>query len=311
MHTKTRSVDAGAPEAIRARVLNATYSANTLRNYRSSWKGFQSWCRESGRDSIPATANDCIDHICWCLASGLRLETVDHRLKAVNHFHRQSGAPEPVNREVRAFLRKARRTVIEKPQGMHALTPEQLRRISRKLKNRGRYTDVRDRALLLLCFACGWRRSEIVSLDLEDIRWVEEGIVLWLGRSKTDQEARGRTVGIHFGQRALTCPIRALLEWLEIRGNDPGPLFLNSIEKRRLHPGAVYRAVKKGLSLIGETSTRFGAHSLRAGMVTAAVENGADLPAIMQRTGQRKLETVMRYVRPARAFRTDPLKGVL
>jgi len=305
-----------AAEEMRARVINARYSQNTVRNYRSAWKGFERWCAASGRQSLPATPGDCIDHICWCLAEGFRIETVDHRLKAANHRHRENGLPEPANQEVRAFLRKARRAVCEKPQNMHALTPEQLRRISHKLKSLGGTVHVRDRAVLLVCFACGWRRAELVSLDLEDVRWVDGGIVLWLGRTKTDQEARGRYVGVNYGSRALTCPVAALEEWLAMRGKEAGPLFFScdaggKITGKRLHPDGVRRAVKRGFALLKEDDTRFGAHSLRAGMITAGIENGASETAIMQRTGHRSYATFRRYVRPAQAIKIDPLKGVL
>lgn len=297
--------------------MNSGYAENTIRAYQSSWSQFQKWCRDAGRVSLPADTRDCIDHMCWCLAEGFRLETIHHRMKAVNFYHRRAELPEPaVNPEARAFLRNAKRSLCERPQGMRALQPEQLRRISRKLLQLRSPMHVRDRAILLLCFACGWRRAELVSLDVQDVHWIREGIVLWLGKSKTDQEGRGRWVGVNHGVRMITCPIRALQQWLDVRGSRPGPLFVSCygsgrLSSRRLRPSAVRTVVKRSLELVREDSEMYAAHSLRAGMITAAFEAGATETAIMQRTGHTCSETLRRYIRPVRALRTNPLKGVL
>lgn len=170
--------------------------------------------------------------------------------------------------------------------------------------------------MILLQFAAGWRCSEVVSLDLADVRFVPEGMLLWLAKSKTDQQGRGRAVGVDYGRRMLTCPVEALKRWLEVRGCWAGALFTSfdrgrRVTRRRLNPDGGRRAVKAGLELIGEDAGPFGAHSLRAGMITASAENGASETAIMQRTGHQCYGTLRRYVRPARAFHANQLKGVL
>lgn len=298
------------------RIMNAKYAKNTIRNYRCSWGSFQAWCQDAGREDMPATPLTCIDHASWCIAKGLRLETVHLRLKAINHYHKQDNLPLPFDAAVREFLRNARRALCEKPQGKEALSPPQLRKISKALSGVLNPVDVRDRSMILLGFASGWRESELVSLDLRDIRWVEEGIVLRLGKSKTDQIGRGRSVGIQYGRRILTCPVRALKEWIGTRGVWPGPLFVGFDGYRqptrdRLDADGVRRAVKRALELIGEDSSAFGAHSLRAGMITAAAEAGATETAIMQRTGHKRYDTLRRYIRPTEVFRANPLAGVL
>jgi integrase len=310
-------LDLRPAQQVKTRIMAATLAVNTLRNYRSSWKSFQRWCSEAGGvSSLPATPATLIDHAAWCIAEKLRIQTIYLRLKAANHYHREHGLALPFDREVGQFMRNAVRDLCERPQGMAALTPEQLRKISRALKARQTVLDVRDRAVLLLCFALGWRRSELASLDLRDVRWVKEGILLWLGRSKTDQQGRGRVVAVQKGRRKLTCPLLALDAWLKIRGRWPGPLFTRitpgkQLTRDRMDDDSVRRAVKRGLSLIGENAEAFGAHSLRSGMITASLENGATETSVMQRTGHKRYDTLRRYVRPAQAFRSDPLKGVL
>jgi len=298
------------------RIMTARFAKNTLITYRSGWRIFERWCVSAGRCAMPAVPQTILDYASWCLASGFRLQTVHHRLKSINYYHRQENLPLPFNAEGNAFLRNARRALCERPQGMQPLSPEQLAQISEALLARGNHLNVRDRSMIILGFACGWRCSELMSLDLSDIRWHPQGIELWLAKSKTDQEGNGRAVGVHYGSTPLTCPLQALKSWLAIRGNWSGPLFVavtpgRLLTRRRLDPDSVRRAVKRALKLVGEDPQPFGAHSLRSGMVTAAIEAGASETAIMQRTGHHSYEMIRRYTRSAMALRSNPMAGVL
>jgi integrase len=309
------TIDLAAAGRVKQRILEAHLAPGTLRNYRSNWLSFERWCAAVGARSLPATPALLIDHAAWCIAEGLRLETVHMRVKAANWMHRERGLPAPSDESVRYFLGNAARDLAERPQGKQALTPAQLRAMAPAFRARGQLIDIRDCAMVLLCFAGGWRRSELVALDFGDVKWLDQGLTLWLGKSKTDQTGRGRLVGICRGERAVTCPLRGLDAWLARRGREPGPLFLPmrglGLGKGRLHSDGVRRAVLRGLRLIGEETGRFGAHSLRAGMITASIEAGATETSVMLRTGLRSYQTLRRYVRPATIFRSDPLAGVL
>lgn len=309
-------LDMRSAQEVKLRIMNAKFARNTLKTYRSSWKSFERWCREAGRIAMPASPEDCIDHAAWCFAAGLRWQTAYLRLKAINHYHKKQALALPCNSEVREFMRNAKRELCERDQGKAALTPMQLRKLSKVLQRRTTAVNIRNRALILLCFACGWRRSEIISLDLRDVRWVGDGIELWLGKSKTDQEGRGRLVRVQYGRRKITCPLTALKQWLELRGAFEGPLFTcltpgQKVTGRRLSGETVCRAVKRGIELIGQDAKTFGAHSLRSGMITASLESGATETSVMQRTGHRCRQTLQRYVRPATVFRANPLRRVL
>lgn len=320
MHTQgvlfPTTLDLTLAEAVKERILATTHAANTLRAYRYSWRMFQRWCADAGKSALPATPQTCLDHAAWCIAQGYRLATVALRMKAANYAHRQSGCASPIDDSVWLFLRNARRALCERPKGKLALAPELLRRVSQWLLNRTTVSARRDRAIILLGFASGWRRSELVSLDLQDVRWTPQGIELWLAKSKTDQMACGRLVGISYGSIGLTCPIRALDQWLELRGRRAGPLFTtltpgHRITSKRCDGDLVRHVVKRALRAIGEDPKVFGAHSLRAGMVTAAMEAGASETAVMMRTGHKTYSMIRHYSRPATVFRSDPLKGVL
>jgi integrase len=309
------SIDLAAAGRVKKQILAAARAPSTVENYRSAWRNWERWCAAVGAAALPANAALLIDYAAWCIAEGFRFETVLVRLKGVNFEHRGQNLPLPYDETVRRFLANARRHLCERPQGKDAVTPEQLRRIAAAFHVRARLIDIRDCALILIGFACGWRRSELVSLDLEDLDRFEHGVSLWLGKSKTDQIGSGRLVGIFRGQDAATCPVRSLEEWLARRGRSAGPLFTRLgggyLQTERLDGSGVWRAVKRGMQLIGEDPGRYGAHSLRAGMITASIESGATETSIMLRTGHRSYDTLRRYVRPARAFQSDPLAGVL
>jgi integrase len=175
----------------------------------------------------------------------------------------------------------------------------------------------RDRALLLLGFASSLRRSELAALQLADVDEVAQGLVIRLGRSKTDQAGVGREIGVHRGARGVSCPARALRLWLCDRGDWPGPLFCfvdrktGAIARRPMSGESIALAVKAACARVGLDVAKYSGHSLRAGCATACSANHADALAIMQRTGHKSVEMVGRYVRHGSLFAVDPLAGVL
>ncbi len=222
----------------------------------------------------------------------------------------------PVSPDVRLLVRNAARDLRERPGGKDALTPGQLRRVCSALSD-GRVISTRDRAMILLQFAAGWRCGEVTSLLLDDVQFTRKGFILTLGASKTDQDGSdGRIVGIDYGDFPVTCPVAALRAWMRVRGEWRGSLFCRvtaqgSIVQHGLIGDALTERLKLVLSRVRIDPGSYGSHSLRAGMVTAAIEHGASETLIMQRTGHKSLDTMRRYVRSARAFRRNPLAGVL
>lgn len=146
--------------------------------------------------------------------------------------------------------------------------------------------------------------------------FVKQGLIIKLWSSKTDQEAVSREVCILPGKRADTCPVSLLREWIRQRAKSAGPLFCritpgDAVTMNRLSGESVNKLVKRGLELIGVDPKEYGAHSLRAGLVTAAADGGANPMVIMKRTGHKRLETVQRYYRSAEQFAADPLAKAL
>lgn len=288
----------------------------TIRAYASGWKSFLSWCAMAGRSPLPASVATVSDYVLWCINEECRLATIGVRLNAISHYHKAEHLPTPVGPEVREIVRMARRLKTEAPGGKAALTYDQLAAITKRF-DLSNPVEVRNKALLLLGFAAGWRRSEIIALQFQHVQMVERGMTLFQARSKVDQESKGRLVGIDYGKRALTCPVRAMQAWIALRGTWNGPLFTRVhnrvISRHAMHERGeiVHSIVKRGLTAIGEDPARYGAHSLRAGMITVATEAGASEASIMQRTGHQDTQTLQRYIRPAKVFSMNPLAAVL
>jgi integrase len=214
-------------------------------------------------------------------------------------------------------LRGAKRAHGTREQGKAALEVSDLRLILKALPKTA--LGVRDRAILVFGFASGLRRSELAALDLAHVRFVSQGLRVSVGKGKTDQEGKGREIGIFPGKRAATCPVRVLRNWLLIRRRGPGPLFCrigrrgewHHGELERLSGAAIAETVKRGVMLADLDPDLYGGHSLRAGCVATAAQAGVPESIIMLRTGHRSIATLARYVRPATLFSVDPLARAL
>lgn len=309
------SVDFVALEESEERYNRAVKAKNTWILYDSRWKSFERWCEKTNQPALAATEATVRHFITWLLdVHRARLWTVRVSLTAIADRYRREGLPSPVTTNVWIYVRNCGRHLKERPLGKAALTIEHLKRIAALSCTLPMYE--RDRGIVLLGFACGWRRSELASLDLADVSFQPQGVVLHLRSSKTDQRGEGRTVGIHFGKSPETCPVRGLERWIKIRGSFEGPLFVANSNRRdltheRMSGQAICRALQRSLQRIGVNPKDYGAHSLRSGFVTTAVGQGVPELAIMDRTGHRNISTLQRYVRPAQAFRFNPLEKVL
>jgi integrase len=246
------------------------------------------------------------------LAATHRPATITRRLTAITKAHQANGLVSPVTVSQLAVgetLKGIRRSLGTAQQGKTPLLTADLLQVLAHLPPD--LAGTRDRALLLAGYAGAFRRSELAGLDLEHLAWVEEGAVLTLARSKTDQEGQGRQVAIPRGAHAATCPVRALHRWIEQAKITEGPLFRpvdrhGKLRKGRLHPDAVGAIVQRALARAGFEAGKYGGHSLRAGFATQAAKNGATAFDIMRQTGHRSVQTVSRYVREAQLFRDAP-----
>jgi site-specific recombinase XerD len=168
---------------------------------------------------------------------------------------------------------------------------------------------IRDRALLLLGFAAALRRSELVALDVQDLSFVSEGVVVRLRRSKTDQEGGGRKIAVPYG-RTSACPVRAVQHWLGHAHIADNAIFRSvsksgNVAHDRLTAQSVALVLKTYARAAGLKASDISGHSLRSGLVTSAAQAGVAVHKIQQQTGHRSSEMLNRYLRDANLFENN------
>ncbi|RNC76907.1 site-specific integrase [Piscirickettsia salmonis] len=307
--------------------LENTLAQATKRGYAADLKIFFAWAEAHQTAAIPATAetiaNFLADQASGVLSVWLRQEsqlingrpvsvaTLRRRLAAIKYAHKLNKIePSPTDTaEVRETLKGIRRTLGAKPNAKSALMSQDIQLLMRYIPET--ITGQRDRAILLLGFAGALRRSELTSLELSDIEVQENGMLVYIRSSKTDQEQQGQVIGIARSENKANCPVGAIEQWLQSSMILSGPIFRRifangKIAITTLSDRTIYNIVKNYCQLAGLGASRFGAHSLRRGFVTSAAKAKVDPFRIMAVTRHKRLETVKRYVDEANLISDYP-----
>lgn len=291
-------------------------AGSTVLAYASDWRQFERWCDRAGRCPLPASSDSLELYVTWMFEVGRKVTTVERHVSAVSHIHRVKGLQSPVRPDVREIIRAVRRERKERPVCKAALGVEDLVRVARAC-DATTALGCRDQALLVLDFATSFRREELARLQLSDVAFEGRGLAVLLRYSKRDQEGKGRFVGVWAGRRASTDPVRTLRMWLQVRGDWAGPLFCRVqtggvVVRTPISGEAVNETVKRPVARVGIDPAAYGAHSLRAGAVTASADLGRSDREIMQLSGHASVQVMQKYVRRARVFSgRNPLAGVL
>lgn len=300
-------------ETIRA-YLDESQAAATRDAYQSDLADFAAWCAARGLSALPAEPQTVTRYLV-ARAEALKVSTLTRRLSAISQAHQARNLDSPTaSLLVRKTFAGIRRTRGADQQGKAPLLPDDLRLMVSELDDSP--TGRRDRALLLLGFAGAFRRSELVSLDLADLQFRREGIIVTLRRSKTDQDGQGQLRGIPRGRDKALCPVRAVEAWVAAAGLVEGPLFraidrhgnLSDVALADFH---VVRVIKRLTAAIGLEPEDYGGHSLRAGLATAAAAAGKEERDIMRQTGHKSVAMVRKYIRPGELFRGNAADGLL
>ena len=279
---------------------------NTRRAYRAAWGDFVAWCEAAGHAYLPA-APEVVGSFLAERASTHKVASLTMRLVAIGQAHRLAGhrldAQHPAIRETMKGIRRRHGTAPAKKAAADvAVMRDALSELAKLEGPRA----LRDRALLLVGFAGALRRSELVALDVADLRCVPEGMVLTLRRRKTDQDGRGTEIAIPYGQSERTCPVLALRAWLAARIAS-GPIFVSinrygTIGTKRLSPIDVARVVKAAVEAAGADPKDFAGHSLRSGFITSAARAGVAERHIQNQSGHRSLPVLRGYIRRGSLF---------
>ncbi len=283
-------------------------SHNTHRAHASDWDDFERWCRPYGFVPLPAKPETVALYL-TALADALKPSTLGRRLAAISQVHQAAGHETPTKaapvRLVWAGIRRAKGT---EQHGKNPAVTAELRRMVETLESN--LLGVRDRALLLIGFAGAFRRSELVGLDVADVHTGHDGLTLSIRKSKTDQEGKGRKVGIPYGSHPHTCPVRALAAWIEKSGLTEGALWRAVNRHGQMQPGrlsdrAVALVVKRCAEKAGLDPAKYAGHSLRAGLATSAAAAGVSERSIMAQTGHKSVTVARRYIRDGSLFRDN------
>lgn len=288
-------------------------SANTKKAYQSDYRQFESWCKAADFSALPATPAAVADYFSDMAKSGAKASTISRRRAAIRLAHVSAGhADVTANALVRATLKGIKRSLGTAPDKKSPVLTNDVKAMVGTLD--GSLKDLRDKALLLIGFTAGMRRSELVGIDVDHIEECAEGIRLLIPRSKTDQEGEGRVIGIARGSNPATCPVRALNAYLSAAVIETGSVF-RSVNRHgqiggRLTAQSVALVVKASAKAAGLNPETYSGHSLRAGLVTQAAIAGVTAENIMRQTGHKSHNTVMGYIRIANVF-SDNASGAL
>jgi site-specific recombinase XerD len=287
---------------------------STVRAYESDLKSFCAWAKEQGRTCLPASAETVSLWLAWA-SSIYRPASIERKLAAITVAHTSAGYESPTSHAVvKAVLKGIRRAKGVAQTCKSALSVDDLRMMLARV-NTARLIGLRDYALLLVGFASALRRSELVGLDVADVRFEPEGIVLAIRKSKTDQEGTGQEVAVLYGSDPKSCPVRALRAWLDASGID-GPLFRgfdrhDNVRTGRLTQRIVASIVKKYAQLAGLNSSEYAGHSLRSGFATSAARSGKSEASIMRQTRHRSIQVVRKYIRAGTRWDDHAAVGLL
>jgi integrase len=279
---------------------------NTLLAYRKQWAAWVAWCAGKALCKLPATPESVALYLAACADAGLAVATLAQAKAVITQRHEEAGHTSPC---AAPFVKQAwagiRRRLGTAPRQKQPLEADQLRAMYEVLP--AGILGVRDRALIGLGFAGGFRRSELVALDVADVAFVRHGLEAIVRRSKTDQEGQGLTKNISRGIDPSTCPVRAVRDWLELAGIAQGAVFRpvdrhGNVRDQRLSAHSVALVLKRSAAAAGLPAAEVSGHSLRAGFLTEAKKHGADDAAIMDQTGHKSLAMVQRYHRRARKW---------
>ena len=284
--------------------LKSSKALNTLRAYKADYKDFASFCIKNGFKPMPSEPKIISLYLTY-LSNSSKFSTLKRRLASLSVIHKLSGhyidIKHPMITEnlmgikrIKGSYQKAKKPILIKDLKLIINVIDKDKNEKNRFKNR---------ALILIGFAGGFRRSELVAILYEDVDFVPEGVKIFVKRSKTDQSGEGMTKGIPYFSNPDYCPVISLKNWIEKSEIKSGKIFDMSDK-------SVALTVKKYTAIAGLDSDKYSGHSLRSGFATSTAELGAEERSIMAMTGHKTTQMVRRYIQEANLFKNNALNKV-
>ena len=297
--------------------LKLSKANNTLRAYKSDFKDFGAFCSKHGLNSMP-TEPKIVSLYLTHLSTNSKMSTLRRRLVSIGVVHKLQGhyldTKHPVIIENLMGIKRKKGSIQT---GKKPLLINHLKKIINVIDEQKieKIKKLRNRTLILIGFGGGFRRTELISVDYEDLDFVEDGVKITLRRSKTDQFGEGFVKGLPYFTNEKYCPVTSLKNWINLSQIKTGPIFRRFakgaiLTGHRLTDQSVVLIIKNYLKLLGIESQNYSGHSLRSGFATVAAESGADERSIMAMTGHKNTQMVRRYIKEANIFKNNALNKI-
>ena len=280
--------------------IDGAYAPSTIRAYRADFIDFINFCHDRNANLLPAEPNLVVQYICKLTGSGRSSASIRRALCGISTIHKLNRFADPTkDPDVTIEMRRMHRKLGRSSSQAGSINADTLDKLL--LATDDSIRGIRDRALLLVAYDTLCRRSELVSLQVKDVKInikneIETSSIL-LRKSKTDQDSTGKW--LHLSPRAH----RALIAWMKHLPENQGMLFcgLNRSFDLSLNIGAgqinrIYKRIARKAGLDESEIKRISGHSMRVGAAQDLLNSGASMPIIMQRGRWSKTDTVMRYV---------------
>ena len=274
---------------------------NTLRAYQSDFRDFSAFCAKNGFSSMPTQPKIIALYITH-LSKSSKFSTLKRRIASISVLHKLKGhyldTKHPIIME---NLHGIKRTLGTRQKAKKPILINDLKLIIKAIDE----DKIRDKALILIGFSGGFRRSELVNIHYDDIEFVTEGVKILIKRSKTDQTGEGSVKAIPYFDNQEFCPVVALKNYVSKK-------FSNTNEGRifNISDKSVALIIKRYAEKAGLDSSKYAGHSLRSGFATTAAEFGAEERNIMAMTGHKTTQMVRRYIQEANLFKNNALNKI-
>ncbi len=298
--------------------LKSSKAINTIRAYKSDFKDFAAFCAKHNFKALPTNPKIVALYLTYLSSKDAKMSTLKRRLVSISMMHKLKGHyldnKHPVIIENLMGIKRTKGSI---QRGKKPILINHLKAIINVI-NEEKTEEIkkrRDKAIILVGFGGGFRRTELISIDHEDLEFVPEGVKITIKRSKTDQFGEGMTKGLPYFANETYCPVTHLKKWIEISNIKDGPIFRRfakgcSLTSSRLTDQSVVLLIKKYLELAGIENKNYSGHSLRSGFATASAESGADERSIMAMTGHKTTQMVRRYIKEANLFKNNALSKI-
>lgn len=276
----------------------ASLSQNTLRTYKSMYQKFCAFCIANDLSYLPASAETIALYLA-SIGKDVSFSTLDSTVASIEKAHEKANETIFGDKSLYERVRKGIRRTHKDNQSTKQAPPITVLdlkgaccRLSKGSKN------IRDKSIITLCFFGAFRRSELVSLNVEHLEFTDSGLVVNLMQSKT-QDTKQK-VYISYAKDNDICPVKALKSWLEISGITEGAIFRsifkNGLTSSRLSGHSVSNIIKDHFGF------QYSGHSARRGLVTASAEKGTPLHIIKKHSRHKSADMVLKYVEEGQGF---------